>query len=229
MPRGTTFLGLVTDLRNALGRSTDVAVGVADLPRLKYTINRAYHQVYARCDWPHLRTEFAKIPFVAGQRYYDYPAGLNFDRIESTTVWWGNRPRCIERGISFAQFDSYDSLADERSSSVERWDVRLVDTVEQIEVWPIPSDNTQSLQFIGQRKVADLVADIDVCLLDDDLVVSKAASRLAKDKDDKQLFIAEFESLLSDIKANAANSLPPIRIGGGARRDEYRPVVVRVR
>ena len=232
MARGTQFLQLVQMLRNELGRSTSVAVGVDDLPRLKYQINKAYERLYDKHDWPHLEQEVTKIALASGQRYYDLPATLNFDRIQEIRIWWNARPRQIRRGISLDDFNSWDSNADERSSPVLKWDVRrpVGSTSEQIEVWPIPADNEQELHFIGALKVARLVNDSDLCLLDDYLVVLEAAAATAKDAKDKQIFKAEAADRMADLKANAANNEPSFRLGLPAQdTHDYSHVIVRVK
>lgn len=230
MARGTQFLQLVEMLRNELNRSTQVSVGVADVPRLKYQINKAYAALYDAHDWPHLRTEFPKLALAAGQRYYDMPAGLNVDRIESVTNWWNARPHPITRGINLDDFNAYDSTSDERSGPVLKWDIRYTDPAEQIEVWPIPAGNDQSIQFIGFQTCPKLVDDIDTCRLDDYLVVITAAMATTSDKDDKSYFAAEATKRLSDLQANLANNLPPIRLGlGPAPRPDPSCVILRVR
>lgn len=232
MARGTSLLELVQMLRNELGRSTNVAVGVDDLPVLKYQINKAYAQLYDKHDWPHLQHEPTRIALAAGQRYYDLPATMDFDRIAEVRVFWNARPRIATRGICLDDFNSWDSNADERSSPVLKWDVRRVvgGTTEQIEVWPIPADNDQTLHFIGIQGVAKLVNDADLCLLDDFLVVLDAAAAVAKDPKDKQIYKAEAMDRMSDLRANAATNEEPIRLGLGTdRTSDYKNVIVRVR
>lgn len=232
MARGTSLLELVQMLRNELGRSTSVAVGVDDLPRLKYQINKAYARLFDKYDWPHLQQEPVKIELAAGQRYYDLPATLDFDRIGEIRIQWNARPHIATRGISLDDFNSWDSNADERSSPVLKWDVRRVvgGTAEQIEVWPIPADNEQEIHFIGTASAPRLVRDEDLCLIDDYLVVLDAAAATATKKEDKQIFKAEMADRLTDLRANAANNFEPIRLGlPSDRTTDYKHVIVRVR
>lgn len=230
MARGTQFLPLVTMLRAELGRSTSPALGVADLPTLKQALNRAYEMLY-RKRWPHLRTEFAKITLSAGQRYYDPPAQLDTDRVEKAVVWWSGEPRSLKKGIDFEHYQAYDSTIDERNNPACRWDVRWTGTKDQIEIWPIPADNYQELQFIGQAKFARLVNDIDVCRLDDNLVVLTAARGLAVSRKDNAaaLFQADAQALLDELLGNAADSDDVMTMSGCPDKPEvYNQVVVRV-
>lgn len=232
MARGTSLLELVQMLRNELGRSTSVAVGVDDLPRLKYQINKAYARLVRKYQWPHLSHEPVKISLAAGQRYYDFPATLDYDKISEVRVWWNARPHRATRGISLDDFNSWDSGLDERSSPVLKWDVRRVvgGTVEQIEVWPIPADNEQEIHFVGVTATPKLVNDSDLCLIDEYVVVLDAAAATATKKEDKQIFKAEMADLLSDLKADAAATEEPIRLGlPSDRTTDYKHVIVRVR
>jgi hypothetical protein len=231
MARGTQFLQLVTMLRAELGRSTSAALGVADLPTLKQAINRAYGTLYKK-DWQHLRTEFAKIPLSAGQRYYDMPALLDSDRVEKTVVWWNGEPYPLCKGIGFENFAAYDSTIDERNSPAMRWDVRWTGSADQIEIWPIPADNQQTLQFVGKTKFTRLVNDIDTCRLDDDLVVLHAAARLAASRksNEASLFAADAKDLLDELLGNATSTDEPANMAGTPKDPGvYTQVVVRVR
>lgn len=230
MARGTQLLQLITMLRAELGRSTSPALGVADVPTLKQALNRAYETLYKK-DWQHLRREFAKITLSAGQRYYDLPALLDSDRVEKTVVWWNGEPYPLKKGIGFEQFAAYDSTIDERNSPAARWDVRFTGTVEQIEIWPVPADNQQTLQFIGKSRFTRLVNDIDTCRLDDNLVVLHAAARLAvaRKSNDASLFASDAKELLDELLANAADTDEPANMAGTIREPAvYTQVVVRV-
>lgn len=231
MARGTTFLQLVTQLRAELGRSTTASLGVADIPMLQQAINRAYGTLYNK-DWQHLRREFTKINLAAGQRYYDPPELLDADRIEKTVVWWNGEPYPLCKGIDFEQYAAYDSTIDERNNPAARWDLRFTGTTEQIEIWPVPADNQQKLQFIGKTKFSRLVNDSDVCLLDDDLVVLHAAARVAagRKSNEAPLFEADAKALLSQLLGNAASTDAPSNMAGVTREPSaYTQVVVRVR
>lgn len=231
MARGVSLLQLVTRLRAELGRSTSPALGSADVPTLQQAINRAYETLYKK-DWQHLRREFPKITLSAGQRYYDIPAQLDSDRIEKVVVWWNGEPYPLLKGIGFEHFAAYDSTIDERNSPAARWDIRFTGTTDQIEIWPIPADNQQTLQIIGKTKFARLVNDTDLCRLDDNLVILHAAARLAvaRKSNDASLFAADAKELLEELLGNASSTDEPANMAGTPREpDVYTQVVVRVR
>jgi hypothetical protein len=228
MARGAQFLTLVTMLRSDLGRSSSVAVGVDDVTRLKHELNKAYETLASKHDWSHLRKTFAKIPLSQGQQYYSFPSDLDFGRIEGAWVWWSDLPQPIERGITPTDYLAFDSTNDQRSDPAQKWDVRWTGSSEQIEIWPIPSTNDQDLQFLGQRKVTRLVNDIDICLLDDWLVVLWAAVNLVKE-DDKRSKMGEAQDRLDNVKAESNAEEPDINFATGPeQRDPFKGVVLRV-
>lgn len=229
MARNNQFLNLVTMLRSELGRSANVAVGVADITRLKYQINKAYSFLYKDHDWPHLMRLFTPIELQAGQRYYDLPAELNYDRIDSAYTYYGSQPQKVFRGIDMSHYSAYNSEQGARSSPAMRYDLRDVGGDEQIEAWPIPSTNTDILQFYGIRAAPTLVNDADLCLLDDYMVVLKAAFSLTTNADDRRRIAAEFTDLYTVEKANSKSDVRSIRLGLGQEEKDHRlPVVVRV-
>lgn len=192
MARGTQLIQLVTMLRDELARSSSVAVGAGDVDELKQKIRRQQELLYDEYDWPHLQKMFDQIPLQAGERFYDLPSDLNLERISDdeytpgVVVWFSGLPTKIRRGIGFGEYSIYNSQNDTpatpiRSSPVQKWDIRFTGTKEQIEVWPIPNDNTMTLQIYGMTKLAPLIKDSDVAVLDDQaIVLSVAAEILAK-------------------------------------------------
>jgi hypothetical protein len=230
MARGTQFLSLITMLRSELGRSDNVAIGVADIPELKQKLNRVYEQAYADYDWPHLNVHHTAIPMLAGERYYDVPTTLDFDRVEEVYVWLDGRARPLKRGITVEDYNAFSSPDDERSSQIMKWDIRFTGTTEQVEVWPMPSaDDTQTLQFVGMQKFARLVNNSDTCKLDDSLIVLLAAAAVSKDKDEQQKFLGQANERLVTLKANARSGERDIRLNLGAEEpDPYKGVTITV-
>jgi hypothetical protein len=184
--RGTQFGVLKTMLRNEIGRSnTAGGSGVADFNALSQILNRHYEALYTDFDWPHRRAVFDRIELSAGDRYYDFPDECDYERIEKVVVWYNDQPIPIERGIDFNDYSAFSSEDDIRADPVMKWDVRFTGTEEQMEVWPLPSSNTQEIQIRGIQKFVRLVADADTCKLDDNLVVGFAAAEFAARQGDK--------------------------------------------
>lgn len=230
MPTGTQLLQLVQMLRNETGRSDSVAVGVDDLPALKHLLKRTQTQLYDEHPWDHLRQVFERIPLQSGERYYDFPDEFNFDRIEKVSVWYNSIPVPVERGIGFDEYSVYDSEADSRADPVLHWDVRWTGSEAQCEVWPIPSTNTQELQFIGIRALRPLVANADVCDLDDFMIVLYAAAELLakSDPDLAKLKLGLAKARFNRIKGNAGNNGRRYVMGGSQPVVDRGRAVVRV-
>lgn len=229
--RGRQFLQLLDDLRDELDINSDPAVGSSATPGLKRALKRNYQTLYDSYDWPHLRQVFERITLNAGQRYYDFPEEMDYDKLEVAANWWGGMPHPMTRGIGFDEYSVTDSDNDERSDPVTHWDVRRVDGKEMMEVWPIPSGTGQAIQFIGKTKFKPLVDDNDICLLDDELVLLYAAAdRLpAKKRGDFNMKIAAAQARLGIVKARAMADSPSVRMGLSTRKTSLsRGVTLRV-
>lgn len=218
MARNKQLSQLVSLLRSQTGRSQSVSIGVSELDNLKDTIRRHYEHLYEDYDWPHLRIE-RSITINAGQRYYDMPDDMDFDRIEEIKYKYGNVYVPVERGISFDDYSIFDSNADERSSPMLKWDIRNTGTKEQIEIWPI-SNTSASLHFVGIKKFTPLIQEADRALLDDWLVVLHAAAEVLARQESPD---AEAKAVAADrrymkLKGNSKAQSKPIQIGLGNRQ-----------
>lgn len=211
--RGRQFGQLQSDLRAELGRNNDPGVRAADLPQIQQVLRRVYETTYDEYDWPHLNQIHARILMAAGQRYYDFPDTCDYDKVETGVVWYNGQPSPLIRGINWQQYAVYDSEADERCDPVERWDVRYVAGVPQMEVWPIPSTNTVSVQFEGKRKFVPLVDDANLCLLDDILIVLRAAAEIAPKDTQIKLKLNAAEDRAGIIKNRTKAAGAPFRLG----------------
>lgn len=229
--RRKQFGQLITDLRAELGKSTDPAAGVADLPTLKQVLSRNYEAAYQGYDWPHLNKIFDKITLNAGQRYYDFPEDCDYDDLSRVVVWWNRLPVDIERGIGFEEYSTYDSEEGATSDPVLKWDVRFTDTHEQMEVWPVPASNNQAIQIEGQVRFVPLINDEDLCRIDDQVVVLASAVELVptKDRQAAQAKLAAAQSRIARVKARGKSSSGTVRMGlGASNRPVYGKSVVRV-
>lgn len=186
MARGTTLTQLLVMLRAEAGHSTSVAAGIDNEDALIQKLQRVQQMLYDEYDWPFMMNEW-DIAMQAGDRYYDFPIesgfpGLTVINLESTINAWidySGRPIPLTRGIGQRQYAQYNSNNDERAGPVRRWDIkRTTDAKEQIEVWPIPADNTNTLWLHGKKKLRPLVAASDVCDIDDIAIVLTAASEI---------------------------------------------------
>lgn len=227
--RRKQFSQLIYDLRAELGRSVDPATGVSDLPSLKQTLQRNYETIYDSYDWPHL-TVTAAVTLNAGQRYYDFPATIDYDKVDDIRLFWNALPVNIDRGISLDDMGIYDSEADQRMDPPLKWDVRYEANKEVMEIWPIPAGAGSSIRFKGKKKFAQLVDDADVCLIDDKVVVLASAVELLPEKSRQamQAKLAAAQARLVSTKANSKQNTGSVRIGLGGMNKSPQGLVLRV-
>ncbi len=231
MARGTQLTLLVDRLRAEVGHSTNVSVGVDNLPMLKQIIRRTQETLYDEYDWPHLRILPTKA-MAAGQRYYDFPTNLNYERVEEVVIWYSGNPHPLRRGVGFAEYAQYDSDSDERSEPGLAWDIRHTGTNEQFEIWPIPTTNTQTVQFKGIKNLDALTDDADLAELDDQLIILFAAAEiLARQKSqDADIKLAAARSRFNRLKARTRGDSPVVALGqgDGDRRPLRGQTVIRI-
>lgn len=222
MARGATLRQLISDLRDELRRTNAPYASPDETPVLRRTINHVYHLLYYKHDWPFLKHRFAPITLNAGQRYYDFPPGLDPEHILTAKVFWSGNYCDICRGISYDDYNVHDPEQNERSSPVMKWDVVFTGTKEQIEVWPLPDGDAQKLLFEGVYRHQPLVNDDDKCALDSELIVLFAAAELlqahdANDHEAKLQMANELLRLLKLSSSSAGEAQGTFRIGLGAQ------------
>lgn len=217
MARGRQLQELVGQLRAETGRSQNIAVGTSELDNLKEVLRRTQEMLYDDYAWPHLRIE-RTIQLYAGQRYYDLPEDLNFDRIETIKYKYNNVYTDLERGISFEDYSIFDSNNNERSSPALKWDVRYTDLTEQLEIWPIPNEN--NLVYLrGTKELDPLIEESDRADLDDRLIVLFAASEmLSRQKSqDARAKLEQANARYLTLKRNSQSDSETIQVGLGNR------------
>lgn len=209
MTRGVTTLEtMVRDLRLETRRSSNTNFGQDEYEALKRLLYRTQFFLYWDFAWPFLKVR-RDITLQATDRYYDFPTDMDFERIIRVRANGNGAWTPIIRGIGMEQYDIFDSDDAETSFPVERWDIIDAGSGDQLEVWPMPSQDDEILRFEGFKKLADFSADDDVCTLDDTLIVLFAAAELLTGEDPE----------LAKVKLQAANKLY-LRMRGGAERRE---------
>jgi hypothetical protein len=184
MARNVTLGELIDDVRAESGHSLQANLGTAMREVLIKVIQRQQRRLWEDFDWPFLRVD-RDIAAQAGQRYYDFPADLTLERLERVEFKWADRWQQLTYGIGPAEYDQFDSDRDVRSWPVYRWKEAENN---QVEIWPIPSQNGDSpsdglIRFTGIRTLRPLVDQADRADLDDTLLVMfSAAEILAREK-----------------------------------------------
>jgi len=216
MARNRQLTQLIDDLRAEVGHAVSASVGVDNLPALKQIIRRTQETLYDDFDWPHLRVTPTKA-LAAGQRYYDFPTNMDYERIEEVVVWYSGQPHPLIRGIGFSDYAQYDSDTGDRSDPALKWDVRHTGTKEQLEVWPIPSSNLNKIQYKGIRHLGALTANADTADLDGQLIVLFAAAEILtrQKSQDAQAKLAAANARYLKLKGRTKGASETIILGGG--------------
>lgn len=230
MARGKQLLSLLAQLRAETGRSQSVSVGVSEADNLKEVLRRTQETLYDEYDWPHMNVQ-KTIMLDAGQRYYDLPSGLNFDRIQDVKLRYNTVYVELDRGITFEDYSIFDSNAStpERSFPTLKWDIRDTGSGEQIEVWPIPNQSATIYMF-GTKTLSDLIQEADTADLDDRLIVLFAAAEiLSRQKsNDAKVKLSQAERRLLTLRRNSQSASKPVQLGlgGKQRMDRNRTRVI---
>jgi len=227
MARGTTLGELIDDLRAEAGHSIQASLGKATREVLISVLQRTQRRLWADYSWPFLRVR-RDISMAAGQRYYDLPSDVVFERIENAEFKWGGRWGQISFGIGVAELNQTDSDQDQRSWPISHYDAYDDSGTTQLEVWPVPSNNADAstgagnVRINGIRNLSPFIASSDTADLDDQLLVLYAASEiLARQKQtDAQQKLNYANAHYMRLKARSAKS-DTFVLGGGVPPDMY--------
>lgn len=242
--RGQTLTELLSDLKAECGYSQNAAHGINNRDSLVQVLKRTQRRLWSDWDWMHMRVS-RDMQLNAGQRYYNCPTDLPYERIDAAEVKFGGQwiPLCF--GINERQYSIYDPRTDERSWPIRNWDIAEdpADTVGtpdnrgMIEVWPMPSDTGTppsptsdlegNIRLTGIRFLRPFNSDSDRCDLDGDLIVLFAAAEiLMRDrKEDAQAKLQAANTLYMKLRGNQEKNRTFNLNGDCCDEDGEQPVV----
>jgi hypothetical protein len=241
--RGQTLGELLSDLKAECGFSQNAAHGINNRESLVQVLKRTQRRIWSDWDWMHMRVS-RDMQVNAGQRYYNCPTDLPYERIDCAEVKFGGQWKPLCFGITERQYSIFDPRTNERSWPIERWDVAedpadtggTPDNRGMIEVWPLPSDSGTPdapgsdqegwMRFTGIRFLRTFNADSDRCDIDGDLIVLFAAAEiLARDrKEDAQAKQQAATQLYLRIRGNQEKNRV-FNLGGNDSEEEKQTVV----
>lgn len=225
MPRGiTTLEQMVSDLRLETGRSSDNNIGQDEYATLKRILQRTQKDLYYDYDWPFLKVR-RDILTQAGERYYDFDADIDPERLFTVKIKHGNIWLPVVRGITMDDYSIRDSDDDQnRSDPVEKWDIIDAGAGEQMELWPIPATNDLTVRMQGFKGLGAFVSDNAVCTLDNDLIVLFAAAKiLAREKaEDAKEALAAAQKLYLNIRRGLNRDVQPTSLSTVTASDLHR-------
>jgi hypothetical protein len=222
MATGTALTDLVLMLKGELSADSDsdVSPGGDDVLRAQLATQQKW--LAMRYDFTDLNVR-KEMNVAAGTRYYDFPAGIEVSRKITVECYWSTLWYSVEPGITLINYNTLNPEINQRLDPVIRWQkYRPDNTKVQIEVWPMPASVTR-LRLTGQMVLPALVADADVCALDDLLIVQwTAAKLLARMKSsDASAMLAEAQQTLKRL-IGADNSPSQVFSMGGSPRGAQR-------
>lgn len=184
MQIGDTLATLIEEVQYEVGHVVSPAAGQNFREHIKARIRREYRRLYHEHNWRHLRRwgESTTLSLNAGQRYYDYPAGLDVTNVMGVYVRWGYLWNPVEDNLDPLDYNAFNSDIDVRTDPVQKWRP-YTDT--QFEVWPVPATTGTKLRLVNKEAFQPLVNEDDRCRLDTDLVVLFAAAPIAARQNDK--------------------------------------------
>jgi hypothetical protein len=181
-----------------------------------YLLDRVQRQLWVEYDWP-LRT--VKLEIRATQRdqnFIDYPTGISYEGVQSVYVRRGNGWYKLEFGITP---EDYLRVA---PSHVLRWDHHQPDN--KMELWP-HATATDVFMVKGVLDCPRMALATDRCVLDDTLIVLRAAAEIATrqkmaDAKTKMDDAARFAGKL--LGKQAGGKADPFVYGGGEMHSQKR-------
>lgn len=217
MPAGTTLSELVNMLREETGRSVSAGVGQQETSALQRAIRRTQYALWLEHDWPHLNFVAYEQPIDVGQDMYALQPQIAFERINEVACYYANDWFPVSYGIELSDLNAFDPDQGETSAPIRKWEMDAAVGDNGYRIWPKPSEPGMLLRFKGQKKLNPLVANSDMCTLDDELIVMTAAANILERQGSKdaQSVRAIANRMLTRLRAGGVKT-PVTYLAGGA-------------
>jgi hypothetical protein len=192
--RGKTLGHVLTLLRAEARLSLNPAHNAQIRDTQVSAVQRVQEMLCDDINWPHLRVE-RYVSLQAGQRFYDVTTAkdvtgatkndIRIDKVDRISVMEAGLWRPLRPVITASEYAQFQSDRDERSWPAFAWQIY---EGEQIEIWPIPSENADDAAREGQLKITayrncrPLISDSDICDLDDRMLALFAAVEFIADE-----------------------------------------------
>lgn len=174
MALGANLAGLLGMLRAEARLTQNVGAGLnADITH-RVLLARHQDDLWMLEGWKHLEVS-RDITTDAGVRLYTWPVDLAFDRAVSVKAKWSSLWIDLSGGIDERHYNEVDPEQDSRQDPVRAWDLAEGNV---LELWPLPASTGTMVRLTGTKALPPLVADSDVAIMDDRLIVLYAAAEL---------------------------------------------------
>lgn len=209
-----TLAEMLDDLRAEAGLSLSPAHHQSNRDAQVHLLRRVQEQLYNQHDWPSLLVD-RDITTQPGERFYEYPEDLDYERITDVFVKYGSVWYRMGYGIGPDEYNRYGGDEDFQTTPPQQW-MHVPDDTRQFRIWPVPSD-TVVLRLRGQRRLGQLVEDDDKSTLDGTLITLFAASELlARAKaEDATLKLQAAQAHLRVLKGQQGGNKGNVFVMGG--------------
>jgi len=221
MAVGVALSELRRQLRAEVGQSLNPAQGVNAQGQYDMMLVRSQKELWDAYDWPHLNLR-VDLTLSAGQDIYPYPTEMPFESINDAYCWDGVNGSSASRVRYPIPRDTFSNIG--RAWPVQFWQNQASYTggktvpAGSIRLWPIPQQ-AGKLVILGSAPCNALVADADVAVLDDTLIVLFAAAEiLAQQKNEgASIKLQKANQYLRRLLANQSADKRDITVLGGAQ------------
>lgn len=179
------------DIQIRLGFGAAGQSGVVNSALIDSMIKSAQEQLYMQFNWDSLKSFQERITG-ANQQFYDYPNDCNIERIIGIWCLYGGQYFELKEGIN-------TSLRNATSGGVPT----RYNRQDQIEIWPVPSDNSFTLRIEYIRQLTPLVNNSDRLSLPSEMIFlhALANAKLHYRQPDAQVYSSQLDALMNKLKA----------------------------
>lgn len=191
LPFKRTLGDIRSDIQIRLGFGLAGQAGIVNSPLIDSMILSAQNQLYEQFDFLELKRIYESSTG-SNQSLYDYPVDCNVERIQGIWTKWN--------GI-------YYPLTEHIDASDRGWNPggppQKYERRDQIEIWPVPADNSYSLRIEYIKTLDSLVASSDRVSIRDELVFLHALSNAKAHyrQTDAATYSSQLDALLLKMRA----------------------------
>lgn len=142
-----------------VGISTQAALNIDVKNAIKSFIADEALRLVDEFDWLKLRGDgnqrWFDVTLHAGQRYYDFPAGMDPQTITGVATLQGGAWQPLTYGITLDDYTAFNSDDDARADPAMKWDFKG----EQFEVHPIPATDDGTVRFEARQSASEVIDD----------------------------------------------------------------------
>ena len=214
MAVGKTLAQVLEKACFEVGLSAQAALNQDVRARLKSYIVDEQERLLDEYDWPDFKgttdSKWFDVEMAAGQRYYDWPSGMDPNTITGVAYQYSGVWNPLPRGITLADYTAFNSDDDVRVDPPIKWDWH---TGDQFEVWPMPaSDALTSVRFEARQLVTAPVAESAVLVLDHIILAKFAAASYYRAQTDET---GESRRLAAERYAEGMRRLATLKVRKG--------------